>query len=627
MNIQKITKKVESYDKKADIGLIKKAYEFAREIHKGQKRRSNEPYIQHPLNVAMILANLNLDDKTIAGALLHDTIEMSDITIDKIKKEFGDELALIVDGVTNTEKMTSNYRADNIKRILMATTKDVRVIFIKFADRLHNMRTLSYLEKNDQEKISKEVLEIYAPLAYRLGMWGIKNELEDLALKYFYPKEYREIKKKINEMAKEGKKIIRITKNILKKELKKNNIRAVIYGRVKHAYSIYKKIIKKGGALDQIYDILALRVITGSIENCYIVLGIIHNIWKPIPGGLKDYIAIPKSNMYQSLHTTVIGPTNKPVEFQIRTKEMHKIAEEGIAAHWMYKGITGGEDFDKKLSWIKQILEWKRDSKEDIKLEFFEDEIFAFTPKGDVIELPRGSCVIDFAYAVHSSIGDKTIGAEINNKFVPLRTEVKNGDIIKVITSKNRTPSREWLKFVKTPKAKEKIKKAIRLKQNIPVKSISQIEEKRQEYKNVITSSFNIKNLEIKISGCCKPIPNDKLTGIKKGNKLMVHKQNCEFIKGNTKKIVIKWVQNIHSLIELNIDAIDRPGIIKEILNNMTLAGVNVKATKAKPLSKELIKCSFRIELDNLETITKLIERIKKIKSIRDAYITGAKAL
>ncbi|MEW6062765.1 MAG: RelA/SpoT family protein [Nanoarchaeota archaeon] len=627
MNIQKIIKRVEKYDKKADLALIKRAYEFAKEVHKGQKRISNESYIQHPLNVAMILANLKLDDKTIAVALLHDVIEMSNLTIDRIRKEFGGEIALIVDGVTNTEKITSNYRAENIKKFLVATIKDIRVIFVKLADRLHNMRTLKYLSKSNQEKIAKEVLEVYVPLAYRLGMWSIKNELEDLALKYLDPKEFNKLKRRINEIAKDGKKIIKLSKNMLKRELRKNKIKAVIYSRIKHPYSIYNKTIRKNNRLEEIYDILGLRVITNSIENCYIILGLIHNLWKAIPGTLRDYISTPKSNMYQSLHTTVIGPANKPVEFQVRTKEMHETAEEGVAAHWAYKGVTSTEDFDKKLSWIKQILEWKRDSKDDIKLELFEDEIFIFTPKKDVIELPSGSSVIDFAYAVHTSVGDKAVGAEINNRFMPLKTELKNGDIVRIITSKNKTPSREWLKFVKTQKAKEKIKKAIKLKQNIPIKSISKIEEKRQEYKNLISSSISIKNLEIKISGCCKPLPNDKIIGIKRGNKLMVHKQNCEFIKDNSNRISISWVQNVPSLVELSIEAIERPGIIKEILNIITSEKMNVKTTKAKPIGKELIKCTLILELSSLEKITKLIEKLKKINKARDVYIAEAKAL
>ena len=485
------------------------------------------------------------------------------------------------------------------------------------------MQTLQYIPKDRQKLFAQEVLDVYAPIAYRLGMWNMKNELEDLSFKFLFPSEYRKISKKVNEIRKTGIKKIRIVKHMLQRELKKNHIKAEIYGRIKHLYSIYRKLDTKDRTIEQIYDITALRIVTDSIENCYSILGIIHNIWKPIPNTLKDYIAIPKPNMYQSLHTDVVIDS-KPVEFQIRTRNMHEIAENGIAAHWRYKEVSI-EKFDTKLSWLKQFIEWKRDFK-DIKFDFLEDNIMAFTPKGDVIDLPIGSCPIDFAYAIHSSIGDKATGANINNKFVPLKTEIKNGDIVEIITSKHQHPSREWLKFVKTSKAKAKIKKNIRSLQKIPVKSIVYEEKKHEIEESIISCDY--KYLSAKIALCCKPLPNDKIIGIVKGKKVMVHKNNCNFIKPlkgtERKKVNVRW-KDIPSKIELNAEGINRTGLLTEVLNTIKAGKIDVESAKAKPL-KNGIQCKFIIKLNNLNQLINIIDKVKRIKSIKNIYINELKS-
>ncbi|NLK00973.1 MAG: bifunctional (p)ppGpp synthetase/guanosine-3',5'-bis(diphosphate) 3'-pyrophosphohydrolase [Clostridia bacterium] len=469
MDINQIIDKVKQYNKKADISVLRKAYEFATIAHEGQLRLSGEDYIVHPLQVSMILAKLELDVVTIAAGMLHDVVEDTDVTLDEIRGEFGDETALLVDGVTKLSRIEftskEEQQVENLRKMFFAMAKDIRVILIKLADRLHNMRTLAHHPKEKQKEISRETLDVFAPLAHRLGIFRIKWELEDLALRFLESETYYDLVKKISMRRQEREEYINQVIGILDKELKKVDIKADISGRPKHFYSIYNKMVNKGLGLSEIYDLIAVRVIVNNVKDCYGVLGVIHALWKPIPMRFKDYVAMPKPNMYQSLHTTVIGPLGDPFEVQIRTWEMHRTSEYGIAAHWRYKNPTEEDaDFEKKLTWLRQLLEWQRDMPdakefmESLKIDFFSDRVYVFTPLGDVVELPAGSVPIDFAYKVHTQVGHGCTGAKINGRIVPLDYELKTGDIVEIITSKGSGPSRDWLNTVQTSQAKNRIR-------------------------------------------------------------------------------------------------------------------------------------------------------------------------
>lgn len=450
---------------------IEKAYFFAKTAHKGQKRQSGEDYIIHPLSVADILVDLGMDADTIIAALLHDVIEDTQVQDYEISDEFGSEVVLLVQGVTKLDKLNfktkEEEQAENLRRMFLAMSNDIRVIIIKLADRLNNMRTLAFKEEASQKRIAKETLEIYAPIAARLGISSIKGELEDLCLRYLYPEDYFYIAEKIAQTKSERKEFVQKITNDIQVILDDLGIEGEINGRPKHFYSIYRKL-KRGKAFEEIYDLIAVRIIVDSVKDCYAVLGAVHNKWKPLPGRFKDYISVPKGNLYQSLHTTVIPSYGSPFEIQIRTKEMHKIAEYGIAAHWKYKqGNTSSNQSldDKKLAWIRSVMELQNesgDSKEyldNIKIDLYADQVFVFTPKGDVFNLANGSTGIDFAYAIHTQVGHHCVGIKINNRMVPVATKLNNGDVVEVITSNaSKGPSRDWLKFVITPSAKSKIK-------------------------------------------------------------------------------------------------------------------------------------------------------------------------
>ncbi|HMK76858.1 MAG TPA: bifunctional (p)ppGpp synthetase/guanosine-3',5'-bis(diphosphate) 3'-pyrophosphohydrolase [Thermodesulfobacteriota bacterium] len=464
-----ILERLTSYHPNADIEPLKKAYVFSAKVHLGQVRLSGEPYLNHPLEVAGILTQLKLDVASVATGLLHDTVEDTLATPKEIQENFGEEIAQLVDGLTKISlislRSSEEHQAENFRKMILAMVKDIRVILIKLADRLHNMRTLQYQPPEKQVEISQETLDIYAPLAHRLGIDWIKSELEDLAFQYLHPEIYEETRRKIAKREKERTRYIEEVKRTLMRRLYENHIDGEVTGRLKQTYSIYLKMKEQNIDFDQVYDITAFRVIVHSIKACYDVLGIIHSIWKPIPGKFKDYIGLPKENMYQSLHTTVIGPYGERIEIQIRTHEMHKIAEEGIAAHWKYKeGKVVEEAEDKRFTWLRQLLEWQRDLKdnqefiESLKVDLFPNEVYIFTPKGEVKQFPIGSTPIDFAYSIHSDVGNHCAGAKVNGKIVPLRYELRSGDTVEITTSPNQKPSKDWLKLVKTPRAKTKIR-------------------------------------------------------------------------------------------------------------------------------------------------------------------------
>jgi len=457
--------------------LLKKAYDFSQTVHKGQLRESGEPYFTHLIEVASIVASLRMDCASIVAALLHDTVEDTLVTLDQIKEEFGDEIAFIVDGLTKISKLSfkssEEVQAENIRKMIVAMAKDIRVIIIKLADRLHNLRTLNFLSEERRIKIAQETLDIFAPLANRLGIFSIKSELEDLSLKYLNPAVYKDLSLKISSKKLSREQYIATVADILKANLSEHNfLEAEIYGRPKHFFSIYKKMTEQHISFEEIYDLIALRVIVGTINECYEVLGIVHSLWKPVAGRIKDYIAMPKANMYRSLHTTVIGPEGMRIEIQIRTKEMHFIDEFGIAAHWKYKeNITsagaGGADLQ-EFNWLRQLVEFQKDVKDpheflnSVKIDLFQEDVYVFTPKGDVIALPKDSTPIDFAYYIHTEIGDKTTGAIVNGNIIPLKYKLQNGDIVKILTKEGHHPSKDWLNYAQSSKAISKIRNWIR---------------------------------------------------------------------------------------------------------------------------------------------------------------------
>ncbi len=639
MHIDELIQKVKSYEKEEkNIELIKKAYNFAKKAHKDQFRASGKPFIWHPLAVASILADLKLDALTIAAGLLHDVVEDTNVSLDEIKKEFGEKIASLVDGVTNLNKYEfrsmEEYHAESLRKVILASIKDIRILFIRLADKLHNMQTLEYFRKEKQKRIAKEAMEIYAPIAYRLGICSIKWQLEDLAFKYLHPEIYEEISQKIKKSMEHREKEIEKIIAVVRKELEKHGKKDVIIkGRPKHIYSIYRKMQRKKCSFEEIYDVVGIRIITKTVKDCYEILGIIHNMWKPIPKEFDDYIAMPKSNMYQSLHTVVIGEGGQPIEIQIRTEEMDNIAENGIAAHWRYKGVCDNSEFDNKLNWLKEVLEWKQSLKdykeflEMLHIDLFEDEIFTFTPKGKVIELPKGSCVIDFAYAVHSELGERAIGAKVNGKFVPLKTVLKNGDIVEVITSKTQRPSRDWLKYVKTSRARSKIKQYIRSVEKIPVSASASVGEEKKELEEWIISVSGITNPKIKLSKCCNPLPGDQIVGLaSKVGRVMIHKKNCKLIKGRTRslrKFIVhaEWVDKIGPNVEITVRGLNRVGLFVEILNAIISTKTNIKKANAKSAG-ELIECSFLLESRGIDHLKKIISLIKNLNGVKKVYLS-----
>ncbi|HBD64585.1 MAG TPA: (p)ppGpp synthetase [Clostridiales bacterium] len=470
--LENLINQIESYNPNADIAVVVKAYNYAEMAHSSaQTRLSGERYFVHPYQVAQILADLHVDVQTIAAGLLHDVVEDTGITYDEIKREFGEEIANMVDGVTKLSKVKyrnkEERQAESLRKMIIAMSKDIRVVIIKLADRLHNIRTLEYMPEAKQYQKAMETIEIYAPIANRLGMASIKWELEDLSLKYIDPEGYADLVQKVQEKSEKRKRYISQIISTMTEKLDDAGIQSDIKGRPKSLYSIYKKMYFKNKSFEQIYDLIAVRIIVDSIKDCYGALGTVHTLWKPIPGRFKDYIAMPKPNMYQSLHTTVIGPDGEPFEIQIRTLDMHRTAEYGIAAHWKYKeGIDAQTNYEEKLNWLRQMLEWQQETNdpqefmESLKIDLYADEVFVFTPKGEVVNLPTNSTPIDFAYRVHSAVGNKCVGAKVNGRIVPIDTKLRTGDQVEILTSQSSAgPSRDWLKIATSSQAKSKIRK------------------------------------------------------------------------------------------------------------------------------------------------------------------------
>jgi GTP diphosphokinase / guanosine-3',5'-bis(diphosphate) 3'-diphosphatase len=451
-----------------DLSIIKKAYDYSLKHHKGQSRASGEPYLVHPLEVALVLAEMKMDPVAVAAGLLHDSVEDTSVTIVDIRKEFGEQVAHIVEGVTKISKIEfatrEEQQAENLRKMMLAMVDDIRVVLIKLADRLHNMRTLEHLDPERQRKIAEETLEIYAPIAHRLGMGKIRGELEDLGFRFLDPVGYEQVEKSVNARRKHGEAFLEKTQKIIVDKLKEAGIQARVESRIKRLFSIHKKLQKQRISVDQVYDLCAMRVVTRSLQDCYAVLGIIHNLWRPVPGRIKDFIAMPRPNFYQSLHTSVITEDGTPFEIQIRTEEMHKMAEEGIAAHWKYKdGPVSAQD-EQRLAWLRQVVEWQRDVSDPneflstLKVDLYPEEVYTFTPKGKVVVLPRDATPIDFAYTIHTEVGHTCVGAKVNGRMVPLRHKLHSGDIVEILTQPGHKPSRDWLALVKSSRSRNKIK-------------------------------------------------------------------------------------------------------------------------------------------------------------------------
>ncbi len=469
LQFEEIVRKVQAYRPGEDLTLLRKAYEFSAAEHKSQTRLSGEPFVSHPLEVANVLADMKLDVVCLAGGMLHDVVEDTPTTIERVKAEFGPEVARIVEGVTKISRLTflspEEKQAENLRKMVLAMVDDIRVVLVKLADRLHNMRTLEYMPPEKRETIARETMDIYAPIAHRLGMGKIRGELEDLAFRYLEPQAFEEVKQAVESRRKVSEEFLAEVCRQVEEKMKAHAIPVRIEGRIKRLYSIWQKLRRQHISIEQVYDLLAIRIITDSVKNCYAALGVIHNTWRPVPGRIKDFIAIPRPNLYQSLHTSVIGPHGQPFEVQIRTEEMHRLAEEGIAAHWKYKdGKALTPEDEERFAWLRHLVEWQREMRDPseflstLKIDLYPQEVYTFTPKGKVIVLPRDATPIDFAYAIHTEVGHHCVGARVNGRMVPLKSRLRNGDIVEITTQANHHPSRDWLSVVKTSRARNKIR-------------------------------------------------------------------------------------------------------------------------------------------------------------------------
>ncbi|MFN3947412.1 MAG: RelA/SpoT family protein [Aquificaceae bacterium] len=666
-----------------------KALGFIEEKHAGQYRKSGEPYVVHPIEVAIILAELGMDKTTIIAGLLHDVLEDTNTTYEEIKEKFGKEVADIVEGVTKLGKINfkdlQTQKAENYRKLILAFSKDLRVIFVKLTDRLHNMKTLQYFNREKQIRIAKETLEIYVPIANRLGLWKVKTELEDLCFMYLYPKEYEEVKNFVGKSKAELADYLRrlfIPK--LKEELKKFGLQAHISYRPKHLYGIWQKTIRKGIKLEDVHDILGVRVIVNTVQECYLVLGLIHSIFKPVPGKFDDYISLPKPNLYQSLHTAVIGPKGRMVEVQIRTWEMHERAEKGIAAHWAYKEGKSIKD-NSVYAWLKSLVESVQGSKnpeellENLKMELFGEEVFVFTPKGDLVVLPKGATPVDFAYHIHTEVGNHCAGAKVNGRIVPLNHKLQNGDMVEIITNPNKKPNAEWLNFVVTSKAKSRIKAVLRelerenyisigkekleiYAQRLSIDKESLIKRlfeetglKKEEdlllllgsgklTKEKVLSLFKKPQKEktqektedvLRIDGlgevlhslaeCCNPLPGEEVYGvISKGRGLVIHSKDCpnlEYIKKVSPEKVIKVIwsksQGLHPT-RLRLLAKDRVGILAEVTSIISSLRANITEAKTKSLPSGKALMDFTIQVEDYQELLKIIQALKNIEGIEE---------
>lgn len=635
-----------------DISRMKQALQYAVLAHENQHRLSGEPYIIHPIQVAKMLFEMGFNSDVIIAGLLHDTVEDTGTTLENLKNEFGSEVADLVDGVTKISRIKSENikqrQAENIRKMLLSMVNDIRIILIKLADKLHNMRTLEYLDRARAERIARETLDIYAPLAGRLGMARIKIELEDLSLKTLEPEMYEDIKSQVVQKKEIRERYIEHVKRILMKEFQEHKIDALIYGRVKHFYSIYKKMKDRDKGFDEIYDLFAIRIIGKSVRQCYEILGLVHQFWMPVRGRFKDYIAMPKTNMYQSLHTTVVGPEGKSLEVQIRTEDMEVVADEGIAAHWAYKeGRRKLNGVQKELRWLNKLKNWKENLDnpsgfmEDVQKDLLMEEIYVFTPKGDVIELPIGSTSIDFAYKVHTEVGNRCIGAKANGRIIPLRRALRSCDVVEILTSKNATPSREWLEVVRTSRARHKIRtyfskvdaideeekqggapaeKAVRSHKKASRPRVER-EVSPKDYRLVAQGE---RNVQLNLGRCCNPRPGDEIIGyITRGKGITVHRLDCKNLRAikdyQKRMITVEWEEKARRTYNFTIQATDRSGLLMDISTAIANSNANIIEFHLKVDHAGHVKVSCRIQVadeQQLRLIVSIIENISEVTSL-----------
>lgn len=652
-----------------DLRLIEQAFEIANEAHKDQKRLSGEPYIIHPLNVAINLAELSMDPPTIAAGLLHDVIEDTVYNEEFLRNKFGDEITKLVKAVTkisivkkdsykeNISELKAQEAAENLRMMLLATVEDIRVIIIKLADKLHNMQTLQHQKPHKIERIAKEVLDIYAPLAGRLGMYKIKSELEDLAFEALYPEEAKQLKQEIKQSKTELEVFLKKIKKTLEKRMLEMNIKAEIDSRVKHLYSVYTKMQKSSKTIKQIYDLRGIRIIVNEVKDCYSVLGIIHTLWKPIPGRFKDYIAIPKPNGYQSLHTTVMATDGKPLEIQIRTFEMNDRAENGIAAHWLYKNEMDYNSSKGRLEWLKTLrkltnsfrnynkssLENSKEFLNSLKEELQPDEIYVFTPRADIITLPAGSSVLDFAFKIHTDLGLRCKSALVNDKIVPLSTVLKSGDKVEILTHSEPKPSPIWIKYLKTNRARQKVRNFFRKKEELEsekkgkedttthTKKTDEIIIKRKPTKNpkdvpieVIGAGVDV---PVKYAGCCSPVPGDKIIGyITRGRGITIHRVDCNQLpkdKNDIERFIsVKWegLTEVYP-VAIEITSKDRQGLYLDLVRAITETKTNIlQAAADLPKEKNgIMKATFLVEIEHVDQLNEVLGSLKLVKDVIEA--------
>lgn len=647
--------------------LIEKAYKVSEDSHQGQFRLSGEPYIVHPLQVGFILYELGLDEKVISAGILHDVIEDTKYTKEDMVRDFGTEITQLVEGVTKISQIKSQSKeteaAENIRKIIIATIQDIRVILIKLADKTHNMRTLSFQPPEKQRRIANETLSLYAPIAGRLGIYSVKSELEDLAFQVIFPEEYQDIKKRISAKKSEREDYIEKLQLILKQRLAEIQINANVEGRAKHFFSIYRKMKTKEKTFDEIFDLRAIRIVTDEIKDCYGVLGIVHTLWSPVPGGFKDYIATPKTNMYQSLHTTVIGPDGKPLEVQIRTAEMNANAEFGIAAHWVYKeGKTHANERHLTVKWLEVLQTWQDSSLdpkeflEELKYDLHEDEVFVFTPKGEIIQLPKGATVLDFAFRIHTDVGLHCKGAKINGRMIPLRTELRSGDQVEVVVDKRSKPSPIWLRIVKTPSARQKLRAYFRKLREETSKDLEQgaesaaeltlnaevLEElKRKPNEKVSKQATHqgqvaggkilvagLRDIPVRLSGCCSPLPGDQIIGfVTRGRGVSVHKKNCSVAlkqreEEQLRQITVDWDygQTEPVPVRVEVKAKDRQGIYLEMVKSISGTQTNILEAGASTVQKDTLMARFMIEVEHLDQLKEILGNLKRIPDVVFAH-------
>lgn len=607
--------------------LIKKSFLFAKEYLGEKKRISGQLVIDHCLKVAEELAKLKTDAETISAGLLH---SLANENLSLIKKEFSSEIAGLLEDflkIAEIKKKNQREQAEYLKMLLLILVKDIRAIIIKLIDKLENFKTIAFLPEGKQKEIARETLEIYAPLAYRLGIYKIKSELEDKAFSILQPEEYQEIEKKIQSSLESRSSFVERIKKEIAQELNKQRIYFEIKARAKGIYSVYNKIHLKGRRFEEISDFFGIRIITKKVDDCYKVLSLLHQLWPPLPERFKDYIVNPKVNFYQSIHTTLLvseGGKEEKVEIQIRTKEMDEIAEEGMASHWVYKSLKGKKDFEKKLSWIRELLKIQEKNKakkviDSLKEEVFSEQIYCYTPKGDLIELPQGATVLDFAYALHSDLGDHCRGGEVNGRFVSLKEKLKTSDLVRIITDKRQVPHRDWLKIVKTSKAKQKIKSYLKEKEKAPVKILKpKIPLKVLSGEERLVEVKGLKNPLVKFARCCSPLPDQKIAGqITRKGLVMIHQFDCPNLQ---KRFESFWKKEINGLVYLKVIALERSGLLADLFNRLTHKS-QIQEAKAKMIDPLTMEAAFRIKIDYLENLKRVIELVRKTPGVKKVFL------